>query len=198
MLLPRLHLERRYHWLRSARAIASFSVLVGAAILLVSASQLRARPVDFGSSFAMRTLVEAAIPLAVALASWSITVVTMRRCVRAMHARPVPQQAANFSIRIAGRGEGLVYEDEDGTFIFEIHLSSRPMKLHAYDCRDESFNPRILTDPQRSRIIPRIVLHMDPWHRKVEVLTEAPDRPLRNVDDIMRERFKARTGRSSE
>lgn len=199
-LMPEMHLEKRYNWLRSARGIASLSVLLGAAITLATVFQLRDLNVDILSESAVATLLEAGLLLFMALGSWSVTVVSMKRCERKLKLRErIPSalaqpdlQKPKFSIEIKARGEGLEYKDEDGTFNFNICLRSRPIQVHAYECSDESFDPRSLTAAQQSRIFPRIVAYLDPWRGKVQILTEAPDQPLRSVDDIMRERFKQR------
>lgn len=103
-----------------------------------------------------------------------------------------------FSVQIVARGEGLDYKDDDGVFRFNIGRIRSTIQFDAHSCSDDAFQPRQLSDEQRQRIIPRIVTHLQRDGTQVTILSEAPPQPLRSVDDILRERFRERSGQQPE
>jgi hypothetical protein len=84
-----------------------------------------------------------------------------------------------FSVTITARGEGLDYCDEDGLFRFNIGRRDSTVQFHVYNCSDETFQLRILTEKQLQRIIPRIVAYLQNDGSQVQVLYSASLPPLR-------------------
>lgn len=102
----------------------------------------------------------------------------------------------DYTIKIVGRGEDIVYESEGKKYVFEVSFSSVPYKLYAdrYSREDLGFLQFDVT-PDQIPIIQRIAAWITAKDgRPVQIIEkeDVPGKPLRSVDDIFRDNMKRR------
>jgi len=82
---------------------------------------------------------------------------------------------SDYSIFVVSKGEEIVYEEDDKQFCFEMRLSQAPIQLFAGRYWTDS--PPILfyelTEPERQRIIPRLVAYLGAYGDEVDIIWKA-------------------------
>jgi len=81
----------------------------------------------------------------------------------------------DYSIFVLSTGEEIVYEEGDKQFCFEVRLSQAPIQL--FVGRYWTDSPPVvfseLTEPERHRIIPRLVAYLGSHGDEVELIWKA-------------------------
>jgi uncharacterized protein with PQ loop repeat len=77
-----------------------------------------------------------------------------------------------YSISIVGRGEEIIYEEDDRSYCFEIFLGRQPLQLFAAKYWTGSVPVAFyeLSDSEKQHIIPRLVNYLGSYGEKVEVV----------------------------
>jgi hypothetical protein len=79
---------------------------------------------------------------------------------------------STYSISIVSKGEEIVYEEDGRRYCFEILLGEQPLQLFAAKYWTGSL-PVVfyeLSEPEKQRIIPRLVSHLGSHEEKVRVV----------------------------
>ncbi len=108
----------------------------------------------------------------------------------------------DYTIKIVGRGENIVYESDGKKYVFEVSFSSIPYKLYAdqYSREDLSFRQFDVTVDER-QIIERIadwITEKDGQPVRIVDKGEIHGIPLRSVDDIFQDNMRRRDSRKQE
>jgi len=61
-----------------------------------------------------------------------------------------------YRARLVARNEGLRYEDPDGVYRFDVSLEGKTWVVSLPPSRGREFEPHVLTDEERARILPRV------------------------------------------
>ncbi|BDS07307.1 hypothetical protein NT6N_23470 [Oceaniferula spumae] len=96
----------------------------------------------------------------------------------------------DYTIKIVGRGEDIVYEADGKKYVFEVSFSAIPYKLYAdrYSREDLGFRQFDVTEGE-GQIIQRIadwITAKDGKPVRIVEKEDIPGTPLRSVDDIFR------------
>ena len=64
---------------------------------------------------------------------------------------------ANYRVRLTAKNEGLEYQDESGTYRFNVSLQDGVWTISLPGSRGDSYERYLMDQSERSRVLPRVI-----------------------------------------